>query len=404
MRIPNWIMVGKSLVLATGLRAFSERLNGYFSIYFGKLSSRLNEIAECEFTTTDGRVIPVYRNYRYSIKSGWRSCPGLDHLAQLNARGRLLEKEKAFLSKAIGTRTVMVSPAEALCVAENAVKRNLDLFLNGSRNNQGLLEFKTDINQLKQTVSIFRRRHANMFEQLAAAGVFNIPRDASILEIGYTTGGHSLFAFEQLGFNAYGIDNYYGGLIGEQTTHGRNKEAIGSRVAFKSGDITRITSFPAECMDIIYSSSVLEHIQDLEKAFVEMYRILKPGGAIIHNYSPYFSHDGGHALGIGDSPWVHVRLVEKEYLRYLKELRPLEYEIASEWITGALHRNMPQWKVQRLVISAGFRIGMWMAKPSPRNWLTGLTPEIIRDCLEATPEIGIEDLVTRSVSFVAIKP
>ncbi len=42
-------------------------------------------------------------------------------------------------------------------------------------------------------------------------------------------------------------------------------------------------------------------------------------------------------------------------------------------------------------------------KPSPRNWLADLTPEIIKECFAATPEIGIEDLVSRSVSFVGIK-
>ncbi len=95
---------------------------------------------------------------------------------------------------------------------------------------------------------------------------------------------------------------------------------------------------------------------DLEAAFAEMYRLLKPGGVVIHNFAPYFSHDGGHALGIGDSPWVHVRLSESEYLRYLTELRPFDAEAAVDWIKGALHRNIPQWRMQRMVALAGFRL------------------------------------------------
>jgi SAM-dependent methyltransferase len=403
MRIPDWIICARNRVKSVGLRLLSEYLNGGFSVYFGNPSSRTQEVQECEYRTADGRIIPVYRSYRYSIKAGWRSFPGLDHLAKLDARGCLVETESAFLQKAMGTRTVMVAPDEAMSVAEKAVERNLDLFLPGSQNDQGLPEFRPEKRQLQETVRIFRRRHAAMFEQLAAAGIFSVPRQAKVLEIGYTTGGHSIFAFEQLGFKAFGIDNYYGGLIGEQTLHGNNKFALGSNVTFETGDITTTTSFPSESMDLVFSASVLEHIQDLAGAFVEMYRLLKPGGAIIHNYSPYFSHDGGHALGIGDSPWAHVRLCKEEYLRYLRELRPNEYAMASEWIAGALHRDMPQWKVQRLAVNAGFRIGMWMAKPSPRNWLDSLTPEIMKECFAATPGIGIEDLISRSVSFVGIK-
>jgi hypothetical protein len=157
-------------------------------------------------------------------------------------------------------------------------------------------------------------------------------------------------------------------------------------------------------MDVVYSTSVLEHVQDLHAAFAEMYRLVKPGGAIIHNYAPYFSHDGGHALGIGDAPWAHLRMREPEYLSYIERLRPNEFQAAKAWLTTALHRDMPQWKVQRLVTDAGFRLGLWMAKPSPKRWLRDLTPEIIADCYLATPEIGIEDIVSRSVSFVGIKP
>ena len=403
IHFPYLIIRAKNRALAAGLSIISERLNGGFSIYFGKPKSRSHGIPECEYTTADGRVIPVYRSYRYSIKAGWRSYPGLDHLARLDGRGRLVESESAFLHKAIGSRTVMISPDEACGVAKKAIEQNLDLFLPDSRNDLGLPEFKVEERHLLETVRSFKNRHASMFEQLAAAGIFRIPRHATILEIGYTTGGHSIFAFEQLGFTAVGIDNYYGGLIGAQTLHGNNKQILKSSATFEIGDITSTTSFPSECMDVIFSTSVLEHIQDLDSAFVEMYRLLKPGGAIIHNYAPYFSHDGAHALGIGDSPWAHVRLGEEEYLRYLKELRPYEFVMASKWIKEALHRDMPQWKVQRSVVAAGFHIGMWMAKPSPRKWLTDLTPDIIKECFAASPDIGIEDLISRSVSFVGVK-
>ena len=86
MRISDWITRARNIILAVGLRVFSKRLNGAFSIYFGKSSLRKRRVVECEYTASDGRIIPVFENYRYSIKAGWRSCLGLGHLAELDGR------------------------------------------------------------------------------------------------------------------------------------------------------------------------------------------------------------------------------------------------------------------------------------------------------------------------------
>lgn len=360
--------------------------------------------SDTTFKTDDGRTLPVYRNYRYAAKAGWREFAGLNLLAQLETRGCLEKHESLFLNEAKGWRTIAVSPSDAFQIAATAAARNERLFLPGSVGEGGLPELRPDERVLHITVDTFRRRHASMLRQLAGAGVYRIPKGAAVLEIGFTTGGHSIIAFERLGFKAFGIDNYYGGLLGESTLHGYNRATLGSNAEFVVGDITKETLFPAESMDVVFSASVLEHIQDIKAAFAEMYRLLKPGGAIIHNYSPYFCHDGGHALGIGDAPWAHVRLDAEEYLRYLERLRPFEFELASRWMRNALHRDIPQWKMQRLVTEAGFRIGLWMAKPSHRLWLNDLTPEIAAECFAATPGIGIEDLVAQSVSIVAVKP
>lgn len=404
MKFLPWITWVKNRIVVTGLSMLPKPLSGGFSIYFGNSNSLTTEAVEREFKTVDGRCIPIYKNYRYSIKVGWTAFDGLRQLAGLRTRNRLEASELAFLKNAIGTRAVTVTAEEAILVATKAVNKSLDLFIPETKNGSGLLEFLPDKDDLKSKIRIFQNRHTAMFAQLAAAEIFKIRDGASVLEIGFTTGGHSIFAFERLGFKAFGIDNFYGGLLAEQTLHGNHAKMLESGAVFEVGDITKTTPFPSECMDVIFSTSVLEHIQNLPHAFAEMFRLLKPGGAIIHNYSPYFSADGGHALGIGDSPWIHVRLDQDEYLRYLKELRPNEFPLASDWIKAALHRNMPQWKVQRLIAAAGFHIAFWMAKPCPRRWLKDLTPSIMSECFSATPEIGIEDLISRTVSFVAIKP
>ena len=393
----------KDEVAVLGLRLLSNQVGTGFAYYLDRHIPNERGEAETSFAALDGREIPVYRDYRYSVKLGWTNFKGLFILSSLSARGKADPDETGFCKKAIGNRTLGASLAEINNIAAQAVQRNKNLFLKNTEDADGMPEFVPDEAKTKSTIDLYRRRHAAMFRKLSAAGAYNVPADASILEIGYISGGHSIQAFEQLGFRASGIDNYYSGLANKTYLHQHIKQLTRSRANYVHGDITQATELPSESFDVIYSVSVLEHIKDLEAAFAEMYRLLKPGGVIIHNYAPYFSHDGGHALGIGDSPWAHVRLSEIEYLRYLTELRPFEAEAAVDWMKGALHRNMPQWRMQRIVALAGFRLALWTAKPSPRRFMSDLSPQIIKECLANTPDIGIEDLVSQSISFVAAK-
>lgn len=393
----------KNYVITLTLGFLAKRVGSSFSYYFDKSIRNKYGVEETFFMAEDGRKIPVFRDYRYTVKPGWKYFRGLHILSVLSSHGKIDSAERKFLSKAIGKRTINSSLAEINLIAGNCVRKNRDLFLESSEDKDGLPEFLPGEKLIKQTIKSFRSDHASMFKKLSVANVYSPPRRASILEIGYVSGGHSIQAFEQLGFEAHGIDNYYGDLTNQTYLHEHIKQTTHSNVNYVRGDITRRTPFPEKSFDIIYSVSVLEHIQDLEAAFVEMYRLLKPGGAIIHNYAPYFSHDGAHALGIGDSPWAHVRLKDTDYLRYLAKLRPEEAQIGISWMKSALHRNMPQWRVQRIISLAGFRLALWTAKPSPKRFTADLSPQIISECYENTPEIGIQDLVSQSVSFVAIK-
>jgi SAM-dependent methyltransferase len=394
----------KSNATAFALRAFGDRFVGAFSIYLDQ--SPANDYGQPvdTFTTAVGLEVPIYEDYRYRVKAGWRYFRSLEMMGELQRGGQLTVSESDFLRHAIGTRTITVSPNEAAVAAKSVAVRLPELFIPESMDDPECPVLRPTESHLRKLVAFYAERHAAMLQQLAAANVVSLPAGAAILEIGFTTGGHSTFAFERLGLKASAVDNHYGGLVGESALHEYNKRLLSSNVEFRVGDITRTTSFPSGSFDVIFSASVLEHVLDLKAAFAEMYRLLKPGGAIIHNYSSYFCHDGGHALGVGDSPWAHVRMGIPEFLHYIEEFRPHEAEAARDWFQNALHQDMPQWKVQRLVAASGFRLAFWMAKPSAKRWLRDLTPDILRDCFAATPEIGIEDLVSRSVSFVGIKP
>jgi ubiquinone/menaquinone biosynthesis C-methylase UbiE len=223
-----------------------------------------------------------------------------------------------------------------------------------------------------------------------------------ILEIGYISGGYSIFAFEKLGCQSYGIDNFYGNTELKNAAPEYIKQIIGSSVEFIRGDITCQSSFSDNELDVIYSGSVLEHVKDVEAAFKEMHRILKPGGFIIHSYNPFFCPNGGHALGITDCPWGHVQLKMPDYLRYMDELRPFEAEISKKFIKSALNAVSIN-EMQGCIVEHGFQILFWQQHAAPPNLQADLTPEIMTTCFKNHPHISLADLITSTVTFAARK-
>lgn len=67
--------------------------------------------------------------------------------------------------------------------------------------------------------------------------------------------------------------------------------------------------FGESTFDVVVSSSVLEHVQDLETVVQEVYRITRSEGISLHLWHNYYSLSGGHrperlALKF---PWGHIR-------------------------------------------------------------------------------------------------
>jgi 2-polyprenyl-3-methyl-5-hydroxy-6-metoxy-1,4-benzoquinol methylase len=117
----------------------------------------------------------------------------------------------------------------------------------------------------------------------------------------------------------------------------QQKKTINSKLNFVEDDITQST-LPDNSFDIISSWETLEHVTDIDAAFSNMHRILKPGGIAFHEYNPFFSLNGGHSLCTLDFPWGHCRLNEKDFLKYITDLRPQEYSLASGFYLNSLNR------------------------------------------------------------------
>jgi 2-polyprenyl-3-methyl-5-hydroxy-6-metoxy-1,4-benzoquinol methylase len=115
------------------------------------------------------------------------------------------------------------------------------------------------------------------------------------------------------------------------------RSIINQTMKFVEDDISK-SSLPDNSFDIITSWETLEHIIDIDSAFANIKRILKPNGIAVHQYNPFFSLNGGHSLCTLDFLWGHCRLSEKDVLRYFRELRPAEYQLASSFYLDSLNR------------------------------------------------------------------
>jgi len=58
-------------------------------------------------------------------------------------------------------------------------------------------------------------------------------------------------------------------------------------------------------VDVVISSSVLEHVMDLPATLDEMHRVLKPGGRCLNRWHPFHTRHGAHLGAAIGLPYVH---------------------------------------------------------------------------------------------------
>ena len=74
------------------------------------------------------------------------------------------------------------------------------------------------------------------------------------------------------------------------------KKSSAANVTFRETDLLNRWPFPEGEFDLIVFSLVLEHIQDLEPAFAEASRVLKPGGSVyVGELHPFKQYAGAKA-------------------------------------------------------------------------------------------------------------
>ncbi|WP_051104785.1 class I SAM-dependent methyltransferase [Catelliglobosispora koreensis] len=154
---------------------------------------------------------------------------------------------------------------------------------------------------LKRSVSLFRafRREPTdpdyFYRLLAEDSVSQVLgytelRDKVLLDVG---GGAGYFAegFRKAGATYFGVDPDVGELGARGAVDPGMVRASGTALPFLTG-----------CIDICYSSNVLEHVSEPETMLSEMARVTKPGGLVYMSFTPWLSPWGGHET----APWHYL--------------------------------------------------------------------------------------------------
>jgi SAM-dependent methyltransferase len=363
-----------------------------------------NTDCEKSFITDDGRAIPIMPSHRYSLKDCWAIFGPLAALDELNKEGLLSAKTQKFLVHARGYRTLTESIATIREELAPYLRSHADRFISTEIPDIGRRLLRPSPHSVQAKIHQYAQSHRSMFNLLKEYTEKPPISGEGVLEIGYTSGGESIVAYETLGFSALGLDNFYYNTIQAPQRHRIVSEISKSKAKFLVGDITQVTPIENDSVALVYSQSVIEHIENIDAAFLEMFRILRPGGVIYHRFDPYFHILGAHSAGTLDSPWAHMLLSESEIDRYIRELRPHEADITIPWIRSALHREHTQISVQKAILAAGFQLRFLSASPMNSERMSFMTPDMALECLQRNENVSMSDLFSSAVTIIAEKP
>lgn len=63
---------------------------------------------------------------------------------------------------------------------------------------------------------------------------------------------------------------------------------------------------PDNSVDVVYTIDTVEHLSRPKELFMEVFRVMKPGGQFLIHFNPWFNPHGHHLEDIIAFPWPHV--------------------------------------------------------------------------------------------------
>ena len=124
------------------------------SYYFNFDSDNISRLVDSYFTTVDGRRIPVYKDYRTSVKNWPFAFQGVEIFTHLINNNLVSDSEAQYFKKSIGMRTLECHPKEIEDCVKVIIKREElnNLFILESLDQQCLPTIAPSDKQLQNSV------------------------------------------------------------------------------------------------------------------------------------------------------------------------------------------------------------------------------------------------------------
>jgi 2-polyprenyl-3-methyl-5-hydroxy-6-metoxy-1,4-benzoquinol methylase len=351
--------LAKKTILAAKAGGFLERV-----LTETKVFTPTHKIGE--FSNLNNEVFPLYSGYRDFVVPGWRGMTKPDS-------GELHIPDSITASKAIA-------------LAENSTAQTLRFLdiMGFSISGKNVLE----IGCYDGTRSF----------SLAAAGAGKVlGSDVTAYYVRQTISQ----AEENMTVSATQDKHYRNGLDRIRDYYKATIPHRSGAVAFADDDISETSLFP-ESYDCIFSFEVLEHVQNPEKVFRNIGKLLKPGGFAFHEYNPFFAMNGGHSLCTLDFPWGHASLSPAGFKAYLQQFRPAEINVAWQFYTHNLNR-MAVADMHTFSAQAGLKTLSCIFWPEHAH-MQALSNETLCTVNKIYPNVTINDLISPTVWVLHVKP
>jgi len=131
------------------------------------------------------------------------------------------------------------------------------------------------------------RQHRRM---LANLDLYLTPK-SRILDFGCGE-GNFVYEYRDAGYDAYGFDIRPSVILRQPEDGQFFRYCLTGRAVnnpdYRIDPVNYRIPYDDESFDFIFSSSTLEHVQDLKSAFAEMARVLRKGGVAIHVFPPRY--------------------------------------------------------------------------------------------------------------------